>query len=565
MASIIFGNYEPRLEKLAPFPDNSDPNIIDVEWLDEKGSPIGVKTINGIQFSDIMYGEKVRVKVKFQNFVDNRNVFISLCASNNNIRAYKPPIPSFKVKNNEALSDPFYLPVTKLYQDEIEEYDYTKHCTMVNKPQELYVTVLVRTTLKSKPNHILKPYTYFRNYEELVGLFKADKSESKHFVDNYENKFIGDDGSIKKIADDFIAKISDVESVSDKTKIDELIRVSAKALWNTAVSSVQSGKPDDRPLYWARNKMEVYLKRHPIFKNDIDFEKSLPKPNTTLSRFITLFEELSRNYTGINFSGAGSKKKVLITGFDPFMINSINHNTYKEDYNIEQSNPSGCVALKLDKVIIGNAYIQTLIVPVRYTDFDSSSIQNLGQGEGIIEKYIGPLISQVDIIITCSQAGEGEYNVDKYTTTRRGGFNDNMDFIRIPGSQCISTSSNKEWIETTLPSSFLNAPQIKYNFNYRDQYTMLKEGNINPPTIGNIMYEGSGGSYLSNEIFYRVAKMRTERLDKKGNTGILPTGHFHIAKLQKPSPNPNVHYSAQKTKDLLNIVEKAIEEGIKGI
>ncbi|WP_375415991.1 hypothetical protein [uncultured Hymenobacter sp.] len=35
------------------------------------------------------------------------------------------------------------------------------------------------------------------------------------------------------------------------------------------------------------------------------------------------------------------------------------------------------------------------------------------------------------------------------------------------------------------------------------------------------MYEGSGGDYLSNEIFYRVARIRQE------NRPTLPTGHFH--------------------------------------
>ena len=36
-------------------------------------------------------------------------------------------------------------------------------------------------------------------------------------------------------------------------------------------------------------------------------------------------------------------------------------------------------------------------------------------------------------------------------------------------------------------------------------------------------YEGSGGNYLSNEIFYRIARARTN-----ANSSVR-TGHFHLA------------------------------------
>ena len=164
---VVFGDYTPR-ERIKK--DFSDPNIIDIEWLDENKNPIGIKTINGIDFSDIVYGQKARVRVRFKDFSDGRGVFISIDSNNSKCR-FKPEIRMMSVKNNEIVTEPFILPIS-MYFDEIEEYNYENHCTKVNKPQELYVTVLVTTTLNKEQKHILKPYTYFRNYEELIGLFE---------------------------------------------------------------------------------------------------------------------------------------------------------------------------------------------------------------------------------------------------------------------------------------------------------------------------------------------------------------------------------------------------------
>lgn len=512
MASIVFGNYEPV--ELESFPDNPDPNIIDIEWLDEQGNPIGTKIINGVKFNDIMYGEKVRVKVKLQNYSDNRMVFIAIKTNNKNISAYKPPIPVMRVKKNEALSDAFYLPIT-LYRDEIEEYDYNNHYTKTSVPQELYVTVSVRTTLKSKPNQILKPYTYFRNYEELVGLFKNDNSGAKHFTDNYENQFIEYDSSIKSIVDDFTAKITDIQKISTETKLEEQVRISAKALWGTAVSSVQSGNIDDRPLYWARNKMQVYLKRHPKFKGDIDFERSLSNTHTPLSRLVKLFEELSRNYTGIDFSNAGNKKKILVTGFDPFQLNpDSKFNTSMGLDSAETFNPSGILALFFNNNNVQQGIcVQTCIFPVRYEDFDN----------GVVEDVIRNHIVNVDIIITTSLNGSSNwFDVEADAIAYRGGFHDNMciggqDFSRYNynSSRFLPNTSNKHNL-TTLPKAkiFGNTSSVTIN----NLIVRFDDSKLNSVT------EGGGGNYLSNEIMFRATSVR-------GASSTKPVGHFHLANL----------------------------------
>jgi hypothetical protein len=293
--------------------------------------------------------------------------------------------------------------------------------------------------------------------------------------------------------------------------------------------------------------MQTWLKRNPLFKDQIDIEKSLAKKGTELDNIIILFEELSRNYTGINFSKVGNKKKVLITGFDPFLLNSFDHK-YSKYYNVLQSNPSGVVALSLNNDNTLGASIQTMIFPVRYLDFDSSNKPTKGIGEGVVEKYIKPLVSEVDAIITISQALPNEYNIDVFGTLTRGGGDENLNYTRENLSKAIST--DLEWIKTTLNSGFTDIKEVKYEWLYDE-----KDGEINPPKDGVKINEGSGSNYLSNEIFYRVGKMRTKLRPK------LETGHFHISKIQDERIGEDLN--PLEIKEVLAVVRKSLNKGIK--
>ena len=57
----------------------------------------------------------------------------------------------------------------------------------------------------------------------------------------------------------------------------------------------------------------------------------------------------------------------------------------------------------------------------------------------------------------------------------------------------------------------------------------FKTGELN----GKISEEGSGGNYLSNEIFYRIARQR-ERYKKNI---VIKTGHLHVPNLEPDIPN----------------------------
>ncbi|MFV0531012.1 MAG: hypothetical protein ACK5MD_06200, partial [Flavobacteriales bacterium] len=318
------------------------------------------------------------------------------------------------------------------------------------------------------------------------------------------------------------------------------IKTDAKQLWDLAVKQVQSGKLDDRPLYWARNKMQVHLKRHPLFEKDIDFETSIVDKNSKLNEIIVLFEELSRNYTGIDFSKAPSgAKKVLITGFDPFVLNQIKYSWA----DIHTQNPSGISALYFQGKTIENAYIQTTIVPVRYEDFD----------KGIIESIVERNINQADIIMTSSR-NDNNFDLERFASKHRGGFFDNMNIgdstIYLGNNEWDKTKfkqipNGNEFYETTLPIDKILTGELSLDKNivFYDQSIIDDKGfKINHPTKDgpksnkdsyptskitgkSISDSGSGGDYLSNEIMYRSTRKR----DELGLSNNKAVGHIHIA------------------------------------
>lgn len=141
----------------------------------------------------------------------------------------------------------------------------------------------------------------------------------------------------------------------------------------------------------------------------------------------------------------------------------------------------------------------------------------------------------------------------------------------------VSDKDDYEFIETTLPKNDLiqngsgkivlhQKAGFEYYNNDKEVYSDHFENftlsplvpfpnivNYPPPNgiVANKIkaVEGSGGDYLSNEIFYRVALAR-ERWQKANSTQPkFPTGHFHIAYIQ-------YSYSDLKQKDIRDMTDK---------
>ena len=534
--------------------NNNPPCIKEVNFFTSDGKEI----LKNGKTHNLCYGEPFYIEVITENIPDDTPMTITL----------KDTKISFEgqLKENKIKTTLLSIPIS-CYDESKENYIYEKHITEVKQYQAFEVEIKIQRHPMSADNNELIPYTYRRNYEELVGLFATSNNKNNDIKKNYENDFINNkEFQIKNIVENFTNYLENSNLTIEDIK--KQVEKEAKNLWKAAIAGVQKDKLDDRPLYWARNKMQVALKRYYLFKNDIDFEKSIVKKNSNLEEIIITFEEKSRNYTGIDFSKAPKgTKKILITGFDPFILNEFNNKEIEEySPNIKQSNPSGVVALALNGNTELGGYIQTMIVPVRYTDFDSSQDRKNGQGKGIIEKYIKPFIEkkgEVDMIITISQA-DAEYNIDVFATATRRGFNDNMNFIREDGSKAIPGGA--ETIKTTLPKKMVDS---KLGTNYNGRYFITKKDfddyyykgdyskkfflDINDDLPQLSIYDGPGGNYLSNEIFYRVAKLR-ESLQPK-----LPTGHFHIRKIQ----GVKEELVPEKVKELITIIKETIKNALQ--
>ena len=109
---------------------------------------------------------------------------------------------------------------------------------------------------------------YKRNYEENIGIANNEPITHKH----YEDYFIDNiNSNMKTEVDGFIDTLATIANDENAYQnIKTLVEDSAKDIWDEAVNFVQANNnanPDDRPLYWARNKIQVALKSHVYFEN----------------------------------------------------------------------------------------------------------------------------------------------------------------------------------------------------------------------------------------------------------------------------------------------------------
>jgi pyrrolidone-carboxylate peptidase len=390
-----------------------------------------------------------------------------------------------------------------------------------------------------------------------------------HFIALDEKTISGAPDKMRTLVDNFISAVGGVgDDGGAPAALNPIVSAAGIEIFNRAVALVDDTDldyPDDRILYWARISMAVALKKHPW----------LVKNATASDQLAELFEQKSRGYDTFSFSGSG--KKVLVFGFDPFDVNK------KDGENIEQSNPSGVSALylhgKLQGTIgtAGAVSIQSIILPVRFEDFD----------KGIIEEIVEPLLraNTVDMIVTVSQGREELYDVERFTTSYRGPWDDNHERARLPvryykplsssGVELLGDlSSLPKFLEGDLPIGSIidNRTSTKVIFNQRwetyngDERPLALEGDTKnvadglPPTADQVVIEASGGHFLSNESFFRVAYMR-ETLDELATVNAR-TGHLHLPKLQSFT-NPS--FSAVDSKALVKIVVNIFKNAVDGL
>jgi hypothetical protein len=202
-----------------------------------------------------------------------------------------------------------------------------------------------------------------------------------------------------------------------------------------------------------------------------------------------------------------------------------------------------------------NEIVKSAVFPVRFKEFNDGWI------EDFFEPYINPNHSEfsnrissgnpVKMIITFSYGIDlYKFQIDRFSSRYRNPnlLGNNKILGRESNYLQNSDKDNLEFIETTLPFNDLQIPSEvdlhqKFKFKYFNNNvggTIKTEDNFNLtplipfPNIGNYppptgspanrieARSGSGGIYLSNEIYYRVSFLRQE------HNPLLKTGHIHV-------------------------------------
>lgn len=297
----------------------------------------------------------------------------------------------------------------------------------------------------------------------------------------------------------------------------QLIDEHGLSLWQSAKTRIKVQQDfDDRPLFWGR------LKLSKIIRSQVPSFSITP---AQVSALLSQLESSSRGRTNLSYS-QGATKKILITGFDPFLL----------DRHIDQSNPSGVAALLLDDKVINldgvSAEINTVMIPVRYEDFD----------QGLIENILAPYYAtnNVDMIITISM-GRKEFDLERFPGKRRSvTAPDNLNVLS-GGTQAAPIISmlnqqvlpGAEFVEFSLPVTAMQQAKGPYKVIDNHKVTTLTH-TFHPKTLGQLTREiavsGSGGGYLSNEISYRSIRLRNEL------NSAIPTGHIHTPRIKQYEP-----------------------------
>jgi len=298
--------------------------------------------------------------------------------------------------------------------------------------------------------------------------------------------------------------------------VEQSARVAALGieLWDVARSQVQSlGVLDDRPLYWQRLQVARYLRNQ---------AKRSQTSTSDLSQWLTTLEQHSRGQLEIVWQASGAKR-VLITGFDPFSL----------DRALDQSNPSGLIALALDGKVFEvsgqTIEIHAAIFPVRYPDFDA----------GLLEAWLMPhlLDSQLSLFASISM-GRDHFDLERFPGRRRsssalGNLKEHTGASErepLPPLLAGKPISGPEFVEFSLPVAAML--EAKGAFEIRDNraVTTLEQGTIQAASLrllqGQTAVRGSGGGYLSNEISYRSIRL-AQSLNIE-----LPMGHIHTPRMQ---------------------------------
>jgi pyrrolidone-carboxylate peptidase len=321
-------------------------------------------------------------------------------------------------------------------------------------------------------------------------------------------------------------------------------------LWEQTKARAQDRRKantDDRPLYWARLAGATLLRAFvPSGYTVTPVEKQA---------LLDTLEASSRGRTSIEFTAKGGAKsrRVLVSGFDPFGFGG----------DLRKANPSGAAVLALDGQVVPSApggtdgRVEGVIFPVRFADFD----------RGIVETTFRPFLSnparRVDMVMTISQGGSRlkpgasaaaqskAFELERYAGRRRapsGPDNTGADPARGGGLTVGKRlGEGPEFLESSLPRAAMSGRKDTPDETERSE-------------IDGKAAAGSGGGFLSNEIFYRTALLRA---DEKST---VPVGHLHVPYQPAPTGTAKSEKEHSSLRDrIVARVKKLIANALKSM
>ncbi len=328
-----------------------------------------------------------------------------------------------------------------------------------------------------------------------------------------------------------------ISQAANFSVLSELVLTHGRALWKTAMLSyAKLSDFDDRPLYWARLQTTQALRQAPVFRT---------LPPIQQDKLLWQLELLTRGQQDVKFDKKASIK-ILVTGFDPFFL----------DRHLNQSNPSGVIAMALDDLLMSSngqsVEIESFIVPVRFADFD----------QGMIEELLTPYIREkhVDMIITVSM-GRDNFDLERFPGLRRSAkAPDNLNVFTGASAEkplipLLNNSPLKgpEFNEFSLPATVMVKALGDFKINDNHKVTTT-EMSFSPSGLNelsqSVSVQGSGGGYLSNEVSYRSLVLRDMYNPK------LPVGHVHTPRFSGFKPEK----TEQIIKQIKSIISMAVLE-----
>ena len=285
-------------------------------------------------------------------------------------------------------------------------------------------------------------------------------------------------------------------------------------LWRNHSGAVQARDPfDDRALYWQRLAMA------PLARDRAEVLGLTASERATL---IERFEQASRGQNDVHWDPS-SDLKVLMTGFDPFSL----------DRRIDQSNPSGLIALALDgqrfEVAGHRVEINSALFPVRYGDFDAD----------VLENWLEPIFQSTSLGLFLSVSmGRDQFDLERFPGRRRSSTALGNLREHTGGSQASPQPplyrgmpiDGAEFVEFSLPAAAMQLAEGAFQIRDNRRVATLERGSFIARSLGELQDQtavlGSGGGYLSNEISYRSIRL-AESLNLD-----FPMGHIHTPSIQ---------------------------------